>query len=407
MMQYVELMGEFQSTPPRGGRPGKGQVGPRPVFVSIHAPARGATPPRQRSWDHRQGFNPRPRAGGDSSWVGPVTVHGGVSIHAPARGATREQDELAGEVARFQSTPPRGGRRARQNGPRGPQKFQSTPPRGGRPTTRQILSSLAHVSIHAPARGATSNDGHVLGLVGSFQSTPPRGGRRLRAGTNLELSEVSIHAPARGATPQPRGYAHSGRGFNPRPRAGGDQFRDGSVMVWVPFQSTPPRGGRHGTANEVGRHQRVSIHAPARGATTSMVRWPMASMFQSTPPRGGRRALSIQPCKSPTCFNPRPRAGGDRRMSRDRAMSPRFNPRPRAGGDFRQPFFYVERRLFQSTPPRGGRPVQLACARAGLTVSIHAPARGATSGRRSVSGWCAVSIHAPARGATPAVRPFP
>ena len=56
--------------------------------------------------------------------------------------------------------------------------------------------------------------------------------------------------------------------------------------------------------------------------------------------------------------------------------------------------------MFQSTLPRGERPMPTISRRPSAGVSIHAPARGATRGR--VSAWLDiyVSIHAPARGAT-------
>jgi len=62
--------------------------------------------------------------------------------------------------------------------------------------------------------------------------------------------------------------------------------------------------------------------------------------------------------------------------------------------------------MFQSTPPRGGRPL----ARLAVlfsTVSIHAPARGATKTRPRPHPSTSVSIHAPARGATSAHDPHP
>ena len=59
---------------------------------------------------------------------------------------------------------------------------------------------------------------------------------------------------------------------------------------------------------------------------------------------------------------------------------------------------------FQSTPPRGGRPSIMANIPMGASVSIHAPARGATEAERSLEPSFWVSIHAPARGAT---RPWP
>ena len=57
--------GQFQSTPPHGGRLRFQHPEAGPAGVSIHAPARGAT-----------------------AAVQPGEVHPAVSIHAPARGAT-------------------------------------------------------------------------------------------------------------------------------------------------------------------------------------------------------------------------------------------------------------------------------------------------------------------------------
>jgi hypothetical protein len=85
------------------------------------------------------------------------------------------------------------------------------------------------------------------------------------------------------------------------------------------------------------------------------------SVFQSTPSRGGRPALKYQE-PQPGCFNPRPRAGGDFITARTRSFRTCFNPRPRAGGD-----------SYRS--PMSDR---------SLTVSIHAPARGATPLARSI-----------------------
>ena len=56
-------------------------------------------------------------------------------------------------------------------------------------------------------------------------------------------------------------------------------------------------------------------------------------------------------------------------------------------------------RMFQSTPPHGGRPHIIFISCTALAVSIHAPAWGATSALR-VQGRFPVSIHAPAWGAT-------
>ena len=190
------------------------------------------------------------------------------------------------------------------------------------------------------------------------------------------------------------------------------------------FQSTPPHGGRRGTAARwwpiVGFNPRprtggdtlslravgvigVSIHAPARGATGGLVYTAIGwRVFQSTPPHGGRRAQQLlHGGRAQPRFNPRPRTGatvglwnprneisafqstpphGGRRPREPDPSSPtpRFNPRPRTGGDA-QPGYV------------GGQ----------CLVSIHAPARGATREMELYrQDFTEVSIHAPARGAT-------
>ena len=100
-----------------------------------------------------------------------------------------------------------------------------------------------------------------------------------------------------------------------------------------------------------------------------------------------------------------------------------FNPRPRAGGDVIDIHKPQAADLFQSTPPRGGRPAMNRNDARGACVSIHAPAWGATPESTSTSDSTdcfnprprvggdtqlvinrrcrfLVSIHAPARGAT-------
>ena len=56
-----------------------------------------------------------------------------------------------------------------------------------------------------------------------------------------------------------------------------------------------------------------------------------------------------------------------------------FNPRAREGRDTAYAFFSARFFLFQSTRPRGARLLLLLCADHDFSVSIHAPARGATN----------------------------
>ena len=166
----------FQSTHPRGVRPGLGQDPCPASLVSIHAPARGATFPLWGVGGILICFNPRTREGCDEEgrrrqcWhsrfqsTHPRGVRPGlgqdpcpaslVSIHAPARGATfplwgvggilicfnprtREGCDEEGRRrqcwhSRFQSTHPRGVRPTQGAGVRRETWFQSTHPRGVR-----------------------------------------------------------------------------------------------------------------------------------------------------------------------------------------------------------------------------------------------------------------------------------
>jgi len=92
--------------------------------------------------------------------------------------------------------------------------------------TYKLHNSRVVVSIHAPARGATSMVDDMLNFT-KFQSTHPHGVRQLVFALLGKGFEVSIHAPARGAT----------------------------VLLL-------DRPG----------HPEVSIHAPARGATLHQCR---------------------------------------------------------------------------------------------------------------------------------------
>ena len=233
--------------------------------VSIHAPARGATwvwcctPVRGFC------FNPRSRARSDDSTVMLHLVME-VSIHAPARGATKRDldvsrirsrfnprsrarsDQVPGvrlqDSTTFQSTLPREERRGHEEHEDAKNQFQSTLPREERLNPMPIWTNTPPVSIHAPARGAT------------VRPYRPSGRQR-----------VSIHAPARGATRKVDQGDRHGRGFNPRSRARSDYLdwlSAGNIYV---FQSTLPREERRLRPRAAGLGARVSIHAPARGAT--------------------------------------------------------------------------------------------------------------------------------------------
>ena len=56
------------------------------------------------------------------------------------------------------------------------------------------------ISIHAPARGATTAWLPPVLTATTFQSTLPRGERQVCLNEVISLPAISIHAPARGAT---------------------------------------------------------------------------------------------------------------------------------------------------------------------------------------------------------------
>ena len=210
--------------------------------------------------------------------------------------------------------------------------FQSTPLREGRPGRCPVCGSPTHVSIHAPARGATPlvvPADHAA----AFQSTPLREGR-------LSTDRRSSNDRCFNPRPCARGDVQRGHGlivglpFQSTPLREGRPFRWYVVLDGRPFQSTPLREGRLALGGDPRRVQPVSIHAPARGATRGTPPSPSNLRFQSTPLREGRHA-------APT---------------HHQRAEPRFNPRPCARGDGSFSSSAISRRM----------------------VSIHAPARGAT-----------------------------
>ena len=143
----------FQSTHPHGVRLLMRFAMRYLVYVSIHAPTRGAT----RSHDANVNYKV-------------------VSIHAPTRGATFTSNCVM--VC---------------------WKFQSTHPHGVRPSPYDIFIAWYMFQSTHPhgVRLGLKMDGYSAYL---FQSTHPHGVRRISNKRACENVQVSIHAPTRGAT---------------------------------------------------------------------------------------------------------------------------------------------------------------------------------------------------------------
>ena len=146
--------------------------------------------------------------------------------------------------------------------------FQSTPPHGGRLFNPFSNSLDNEVSIHAPAWGATG----VVRIVIFFRRVsihaPAWGATRLRCGKRPMIFGFNPR-PRMGGDLQKQNNNNISLRFNPRPRMGGDEYESQKNIERKRFQSTPPHGGRHCMDRGGSGYFRVSIHAPAWGATFS------------------------------------------------------------------------------------------------------------------------------------------
>ena len=184
--------------------------------------------------------------------------------------------------------------------------------------------------------------------------------------------------------------------FNPRARGGRDFSHHILCLLHVEFQSTRPRGarqpkvlncqtencfnprargGRDRVSETAGRFYRVSIHAPAGGATWQVSCFTILILrFQSTRPRGARPRLKSE------SFN---RRG--------------FNPRARGGRDGAEIIVLLIEDDVSIHAPAGGATQPTAPAISIVDVSIHAPAGGATL-RGGLRGRSVYSFNPRARG---------
>ena len=390
--------------------------------VSIHAPAWGAT---------------------DSLFLTCIFI--AVSIHAPAWGATPTENQPTMH-SMFQSTHPRGVRPLNAIKNYIESKFQSTHPRGVRhgifsmlhwglcfnPRTRVGCDLLVRATPTATdsfnPRTRVGCDGlseFTTRMRSMFQSTHPRGVRltesllqynnkycfnpRTRVGcdyaspSDSQPWSVSIHAPAWGATNYRQCVRRIAGYVSIHAPAWGATYGYRSRLSSSGFQSTHPRGVRRlldGFGNIIIRFQ--STH-PRGVRLKEILRLASNELFQSTHPRGVRllfsrtaRLLSTVSIHAPAWgatdkfsrttihllrFNPRTRVGCDVSASIFLTVGRSFNPRTRVGCDTKT-FGKCRTTMFQSTHPRGVRHTVLRLKTDTVTVSIHAPAWGATSGWR-------------------------
>ena len=166
-----------------------------------------------------------------------------------------------------------------------------------------------------------------------FQSTHPRRVRPHVEPVAVGRRHVSIHAPAKGATRSTWGAPAGGGGFNPRTREGCDSVVSVTLTADSVFQSTHPRRvRRRGGKRSLGVRE-VSIHAPAKGATSRRQAITGSTRGFNPRTREGCDVIKGSRPSAVLCFNPRTREGCDRAPPSPSAGAPCFNPRTREGCD--------------------------------------------------------------------------
>ena len=243
--------------------------------------------------------------------------------------------------------------------------------RMGRDHPHRLAVVARQVSIHAPAWGATYIQ--TIKINEFCFNSRARMGRDSAVIVLLSKSEVSIHAPAWGATDKSTKNEKNKRFQFTRPH-GARPVVNPVPQYEYQFQFTRPHGARL-TNSVVFDLIAVSIHAPAWGATQFPGRGLDDLLVSIHAPAWGATSR-CRLTASPRCFNSRARMGRDTASRLDTAT-----------------------RGFQFTRPHGARRHQEGC-KVVITVSIHAPAWGATGYGDVLGRWIGVSIHAPAWGAT-------
>ena len=168
--------------------------------------------------------------------------------------------------------------------------------------------------------------------------------------------------------------------FNPRSPHGERRRCEAIPAICSAFQSTLPAWGATPRSKFIARIRIISIHAPRMGSDLqAKCDSAEADVFQSTPPPAwGATITRVSDSSSFSYFNPRP-PHGERRNRKMEGITPV---------------------IFQSTLSHGERPIVTIEMVKQFSISIHAPAWGATANTTVLREVIQISIHAPAWGAT-------
>ena len=280
-------------------------------------------------------------------------------------------------------------------------KFQFTLPHGERPAPAPTAPAGEEFQFTLP-HGERRRGGVVILYIYRFNSRSRMGSdaagcpsassttsfnSRSRMGSDIHKAKVRPR-PETFQFTLPHGERLSGRPFGASPPE---------------FQFTLPHGERQVLRGQTAAALRVSIHAPAWGATCIRPSATPPTSFQFTLPHGERHVGGG--CDTIyICFNSRSRMGSDLHQAFCDAADVVSIHAPAWGATCIRPSA-TPPMSFQFTLPHGERRVARLAPPEGSQVSIHAPAWGATCPQSSPLEQLAVSIHAPAWGATQGLRP--
>ena len=123
------------------------------------------------------------------------------------------------------------------------------------------------------------------------------------------------------------------------------------------FQSTLPHGERQKIVDRCTERNRISIHAPAWGATRQPHESGRCENFNPRSRMGSDRIAAAN-ARSQGNFNPRSRMGSDEISENATLRKQYFNPRSRMGSDDQFRGVCMTEAVFQSTLPHGERPLR-------------------------------------------------
>ena len=197
-------------------------------------------------------------------------------------------------------------------------KFQSTPPRRERPVKKLDLQLMIYFNPRPregsdfsrtitekrlknfnprPREGSDSlTNNFIIGSV-IFQSTPPRRERRNTFFNNVSHSNISIHAPAKGATRRSVQKSISSWKFQSTPPRRERHAVISNGRYKSIFQSTPPRRERLSRHKVRELDAKISIHAPAKGATVEASKYKVLYEISIHAPAKGATSFDGRPEK--------------------------------------------------------------------------------------------------------------